>query len=124
MSLSLVLATSLALLPAADEPSSKADKLVGRWVCSQLPGLAKETKATLSLTFAADNKLTIVLKLPEDRTKTVTGTWKLGSGDKIVFENLSEPLGNRRSHDQTLVIKDKEMALQDSDGTIAVFKKE
>ncbi len=122
MSLTLLLASSLTLLTAADDASSNRDKLVGRWECSQLPGLPKAAKATMRLTFTSDGKLTIVLETP-GVSKIVTGTYKPGAGDKIIISDLSEPLGNRRTHEQSIVIKGDELTLKDSDGTIAVFKR-
>jgi hypothetical protein len=124
MSLTLLLASSLTLLSAADEPSLSRDKLVGRWECSQLPGLPKDTKATMRLTFSGVDNLTIVLETP-GVSKVVTATWKAGGGDKmtITIDERSEPLGNRRIHEQSVVIKGDELTLKDSDGTNAVFKK-
>jgi uncharacterized protein (TIGR03066 family) len=122
MSLTLLLACSLTLLSAADEPATNRDKLVGRWECNQLPGLPRDAKAALRLTFTQDGKLTLVLETP-GVSKVVTGTWKMGAGDRITLSDLSEPLGNRRTHEQSVTIKGEELTLKDSDGTIAVFKR-
>jgi uncharacterized protein (TIGR03066 family) len=121
MSLTLVLLSSLSLLPAADEPSTGRDKLVGRWVCSQLPGLPKDMKATMRLTFTADDKVAIVLDMP-GISKLVSGRYKL-VGDKLTITDLSEALGNRTTHEQTIQLKGDELILKDTDGTSAVFKK-
>jgi hypothetical protein len=123
MSPALLLASTLALLAAADDASDRRDRLAGWWSCSQLPNLPKDVKATMRLHFASDGNFTLNLEMP-GVSKRVTGTWKFSGGDKMIIENLSEPLGNRRNHDQTVVIKQNELTLQDGDGTVAVFKRE
>jgi hypothetical protein len=71
----------------------------------------------LTLAFTRDGKLTYVAG-----PLTMTGTYALKPGDKVVLK-LDRELDGKKEHTESVVIRDDRLTMTDSDGTALTFEK-
>jgi hypothetical protein len=119
MRLALVLGILFVAAPAALADSNNKGKIEGtKWSSEETTVKGNKLPAgILKLEFKADGGLVYTVA-----GTALTGKYALGDGDKVTL-NMDKDLGGRKSHEQTVAIKDGKLTLTDSDGTTVTFTK-
>jgi uncharacterized lipoprotein NlpE involved in copper resistance len=113
-----LVAVAVSLAAVGCESNNKG-KLEGtKWSASlkEVPG------ATMSLEFAADGNLRMVIQAA-GKSKTITGKWRLSFGDYVDMTDLSEALANSTNHHEKITIEGSSLTMTDSDGKAVTFRK-
>ena len=112
------------------QPSAQAPKAAAASAQSNNAGKIEETRwsskettrkgtivpaGALGLEFFGNNRMSY--KIGSD---AFDGTYSLGAGNSVTF-HLERELANRKTHVQSVVIRDSEMTVQDADGTTLTF---
>jgi hypothetical protein len=98
--------------------SNNKGKIEGtKWSCyDQILGGKRLTDGEMTLEFKTDGGLVMVVGLD-----THTGTFSLGSGDKVTFQ-FDKPLDGNKKHIETIQLVGNDLHMTDRSGTIR-FKK-
>jgi hypothetical protein len=109
----------IAVLLVSGCSSNNTGKIEGTWtsINSTIKGM-NIVSGTAFLQFTKGGKLTF-----SANGRTWTGTYSLGMGD-VVTMTFDKELAGRKSHHETVVIKDNLLTMIDSDGTRMSFVKE
>jgi hypothetical protein len=110
---------AVACLALAGCSSNNKGKIEGtKWSClAQIVEGKQVPEGFLKVEFGSNGKLVY-----EAGPNRFTGTYTLGSGDRVNL-HLDQELAGRKSHHQTVKINGNELEMIDWNGTAAKFKK-
>jgi uncharacterized protein (TIGR03066 family) len=101
------------------DKSNNKGKIEGtKW--SSIEATVNGTKiaaGALKMEFGKDGKF--VYDIP---TGKVSGTYELGDGDKVTLK-FEKELAGKKTHVETITLKDNKLTMTDSDGTSLTFEK-
>ena len=116
----LILLTGCLLVATGCKSNNDDGRLVGRWQAVNMPGLPPGV--TAYWTFGADKSFTFVAQGPGGQA-TITGTYRLSTGDKVYIENLSESVSGHKVLTSDMTVNGDQMTTRDPDGTTCVFRR-
>jgi len=99
--------------------NNSMEKMEGTWtsLAAKIKGM-EITSGRASLQFTKGGKVTF-----SANGRAWSGTYSLGMGDGVTL-SFDRELGGRKSHYETITVKDNLLTMKDSDGTKMTFVKE
>ncbi len=116
--------TALLLTLTAGCKSNNADgRLVGTWLCTNVPKAPLGSGITATWVFGADKTFSFTVRGPGG-SKTFGGQYRLGFGNTVYFDHLSEPIAGKDILTDEITISGNQMTARDPDGTTTTLTKQ